>query len=72
MTFNIEIIKRLTKNINEMIQTCDSDAIPRFADTATHIERAFFNHEIGDKERKKQYRELYESIIDFRTKCPCK
>lgn len=71
MTGSIDIIKRLTNNLETTIQVCDPDAISQLVDTATHIERAFFKHEINEKEREKLYRKLYESVIDFRSRCPC-
>ena len=55
-----------------MIPVCDPETISQFADISTHIERAFFKHEISDKEREKQYRKLYESITDFQSRCPCR
>ena len=42
-----------------MIPVCDHEAISQFADISTHIERAFFKHEISDKEREKQYLNKY-------------
>lgn len=72
MSKSIDIIKRLTNNLETTIPMCDSDAISQLVDIATHIERAFFKHEISDKEREKQYRKLYESVIDFRNRCPCR
>lgn len=72
MASSIDIIKRLTRNIETTLPVCDPEAISQFTDTATHIERAFFKHEISYKEREKQYRKLYESITDFRNRCPCR
>lgn len=69
MAHSIDIIKRLTNNLEKTIPKCDPEAIIQFVDTATHIERAFFKHEISDKEREKQYRKLYEYVTDFRTRC---
>lgn len=41
-------------------------------DTGTQIERAFFRHDIGEKEREKYYIKLYESVTDFRSRCLCR
>ena len=69
MAISSYIIKILTNNPEIMIPVCDPKTVNQFVDMATHIERAFFKHEISDKEREKQYRNLYESITDFRTRC---
>lgn len=72
MASSKDIIKRLTNNLEVMIPKCDPEAIIHLVDVATHIERAFFKHEISEKEREKHYRKLYESVTDFRIRCPCR
>jgi len=69
MANSIDILKRLTNNLKTTIQVCDPEAISQLVDTATHIERAFFKHEISEKEREKYYRKLYEYVADFRSGC---
>lgn len=71
MARSMEIVERLTDNLKKLVPDCNPDVLPQAVETATHIERAFFKHEIGEKERTNQYERLDILVSTFWTECSC-
>lgn len=71
MVKNIDIVTKMTDKLRTSVSNCASDSIAPAVEVAIHIERAFYEKEIDERERASMHKELDELVSKFWTKCEC-
>ena len=72
MTKNIDMVIKMTDKLRTSASDCSSSTLTQAVEVAIHIERAFYEEEINDKERASRHKTLDDLIDRFKTKCECK